>query len=167
MARYDERSGNLYVTELGRVASHYYIAHPTIVLFNEKLSKHMSEAELLSVVSNSAEFEQIAVRDDEVTELEDIRRESCEFDVAGGAENRHGKVNILLQAFISEAWPRSFSLTADMNYVAKNAPRITRGMFEIVLRRGWPSLAYQLLGRCGDDVGVCKCVSGGRWVVWM
>jgi hypothetical protein len=27
MAVYDERSGNLYVTELGRVASHYYIRH--------------------------------------------------------------------------------------------------------------------------------------------
>lgn len=25
MAVFDERSGNLYVTELGRVASHYYI----------------------------------------------------------------------------------------------------------------------------------------------
>lgn len=27
MARFDERSGNLYVTELGRVASHFYIRH--------------------------------------------------------------------------------------------------------------------------------------------
>ena len=44
MARFDERSGNLYVTELGRVASHFYIRHVSIVTFNEMLSRHMDEA---------------------------------------------------------------------------------------------------------------------------
>jgi len=47
MARFDERSGQLYVTELGRVASHYYIRHSSIVAFNEMLRPHMSEAEVL------------------------------------------------------------------------------------------------------------------------
>ena len=46
MARFDERSGQLYVTELGRVASHFYIRHPSIVAFNEMLRPHMSEAEV-------------------------------------------------------------------------------------------------------------------------
>jgi hypothetical protein len=46
MARFDERSGQLYVTELGRVASHFYIRHASIVAFNEKLKPHMSEAEV-------------------------------------------------------------------------------------------------------------------------
>ena len=46
MARFDERSGNLYVTELGRVASHFYVKHNTIVIFNEALKRHMSEAEV-------------------------------------------------------------------------------------------------------------------------
>lgn len=44
MARFDERSGQLYVTELGRVASHFYIRHASIVTFNEQLKKHMDEA---------------------------------------------------------------------------------------------------------------------------
>ena len=47
MARFDERSGQLYVTELGRVASHYYIRHSSIVAFNDMLKPHMSEAEVL------------------------------------------------------------------------------------------------------------------------
>ena len=46
MARFDERSGQLYVTELGRVASHFYIRHSSIVAFNEMLRPHMSEAEV-------------------------------------------------------------------------------------------------------------------------
>lgn len=46
MARFDERSGNLYVTELGRVASHFYIRHASIVVFNEALRRNMNEAEV-------------------------------------------------------------------------------------------------------------------------
>ena len=47
MARFDERSGQLYVTELGRVASHFYIRHKSIVAFNELLKPHMTESEVL------------------------------------------------------------------------------------------------------------------------
>lgn len=46
MARFDEKSGNLYVTELGRVASHFYIKHSSVVTYNELLKPHMSEAEV-------------------------------------------------------------------------------------------------------------------------
>ncbi len=46
MARFEERSGNLGVTELGRVASHYYIRHSSIVTFNELLKNHMTEPEV-------------------------------------------------------------------------------------------------------------------------
>ncbi len=49
MARFDERSGNLYVTELGRVASHFYISHASIVTFNDMLTKHMDEAKVHAV----------------------------------------------------------------------------------------------------------------------
>ena len=49
MARFDERSGNLYVTELGRVASHFYIRHASIVVFNEVLKPNMNEAEVCTM----------------------------------------------------------------------------------------------------------------------
>ncbi len=54
MARFDERSGNLYVTELGRVASHYYIRHSSILVFNEHLKPHMTEADVLSMIAQSS-----------------------------------------------------------------------------------------------------------------
>lgn len=46
MARFDERSGNLYVTDLGRVASHFYIRHSSIIVFSEHLKSHMTEPEV-------------------------------------------------------------------------------------------------------------------------
>ena len=35
MIRYDPRSGNLAVTDLGRVASHFYIQNESVATFNE------------------------------------------------------------------------------------------------------------------------------------
>jgi hypothetical protein len=51
-----------YVTELGRVASHYYIRAPSIVTFNEKLHPHIGEADVLAMMALSSEFESMAVR---------------------------------------------------------------------------------------------------------
>ncbi|CAI5948100.1 unnamed protein product [Closterium sp. NIES-64] len=45
MMRFDERSGQLYVTELGRVASHFYIRYSSVETYNELLRRHMSESE--------------------------------------------------------------------------------------------------------------------------
>lgn len=53
-----------------------------------------------------------------------------------------------LQAYISRARVDSFSLTADMMYVASNAPRIARALFEIAARRKWNSAAGLLLEVC-------------------
>ena len=50
-----------------------------------------------------------------------------------------------VQAYISRARVESFSLIADLNYVSQNAPRICRALFEICLRRGWSTLADQIL----------------------
>lgn len=97
MARFDERSGQLYVTELGRVASHYYIKHDTIRVFNEMLKKNMTEHDILTMLSRSSEFESMAVREEELTELDEILLDSCPFGVKGGIEDQCGKANVLMQ----------------------------------------------------------------------
>ena len=148
MAVFDERSGNLYITELGRIASHFYLQNSSIETYNERLKEHMSMPELLEMVSLSAEFENIKAREDEVLELERLGRKACQVDVRGGAASSHGKVNILLQSYISCAKVEVFSLVMDMAYVGDNAPRIARALFELCLRRGWCSMADMLLGLC-------------------
>lgn len=43
MVRFDPRSGNLAVTDMGRNCSHYYIRHESVSVFNEQLFAHMTE----------------------------------------------------------------------------------------------------------------------------
>jgi activating signal cointegrator complex subunit 3 len=98
MVRFVERTGFLHATDLGRVASFFYIRHASIELFNESFKPHMTEADILAMISQSNEFENIKVRDDEIGELENLMHDACWIrPVKGGAENAHGKVNILLQ----------------------------------------------------------------------
>jgi activating signal cointegrator complex subunit 3 len=37
------------------------------------------------------------VREEELPELERLLRETCPYEVKGGVENKHGKINILMQ----------------------------------------------------------------------
>ena len=203
MVRYDERSGALHATELGRIASHFYVSASSVVAWAECLSPSMTEADFLAMLSRSSEFENIALRDDEAEELESLAKDACPFDVraggggskdkrggrgGGGAGGRggggrygdagedlyskvttapsgggpdatsgrsvaatatkHGKVSVLLQSYVSRARPDAFSLVADSNYVAANAPRLCRAAFEILVRRGWPGAAELALSFC-------------------
>lgn len=63
MIRYDKKTGNFQVTELGRIASHYYITHDSVATYNQLLKPTLSEIELFRVFSLSSEFKHIAVRE--------------------------------------------------------------------------------------------------------
>ncbi len=49
------------------------------------------------MLAQSSEFENMAVREEELPELDNLVRSACPFEVKGGPENKHGKINILLQ----------------------------------------------------------------------
>lgn len=53
----------LQVTELGRIASHYYITNETMQTYNQLLKPTLSEIELFRVFSLSSEFRNITVRE--------------------------------------------------------------------------------------------------------
>lgn len=46
MMRFDEKSGNFYCTELGRIASHFYIHYSSVETYNELLRRHMNDSEV-------------------------------------------------------------------------------------------------------------------------
>jgi len=75
MARFDRRSGNLGVTDLGRIASHYYIKHGTIEAFNNMLMPNLNEAEGMHVLCSSAEFDQLKIRPEELVEIDSLKKE--------------------------------------------------------------------------------------------
>ncbi|XP_043498023.1 activating signal cointegrator 1 complex subunit 3 [Polistes fuscatus] len=145
MIRYNIRTGDVNTTDLGRIASHYYLKYDTVEIFNELSENFMSEADILAMISRSQEFEQLKVRDDEIEELERLCQENCEVVPKGGPENIYGKVNILIQTYLSRGWVDSFSLTSDLAYITQNAVRICRALFEIMLRQNNAIMATRLL----------------------
>jgi antiviral helicase SLH1 len=64
----------------------------------------------------------------------------------GGLHSKQGKVNILLQAYISQAFVEDFALVSDTMYVAQNGGRILRAVLEIAISQRWASVATVLMG---------------------
>ena len=128
----------------GRIASHYYIKHGTIEAFNRMLAPHLSDPDALHVLCSSAEFDQLKVRPEELPEIDSLKKKTI-ISIRGAHDDTSGKVNILLQSYLNKSIVQSFTLQSDMNYVATNASRITRALFEICLRRGWSNLSKHYL----------------------
>ena len=66
------------------------------------------------------------------------------------------KINILLQANISQLRLDGLALMADMVYITQSAGRLMRAIYEIVLCRGWAQLACRTLS-------LCKMISRRMW----
>ncbi len=56
LVKYDRRTGNLQPTDLGRIASYYYVSYHTIATFNEHLKPTMGDIELLRLFTAADEF---------------------------------------------------------------------------------------------------------------
>ncbi|XP_076242802.1 activating signal cointegrator 1 complex subunit obelus isoform X1 [Calliopsis andreniformis] len=145
MIRYDIKTGDFSPTDLGRIASHFYLKYNTVEIFNEIMKPIMTEAQILAMISKSQEFEQLKVREEEIQELENLYESYCTFIPEGGVENLHGKVNILLQTYVSRGHVSLFSLISDQAYVTQNAIRICRALFKIMLRQNNAIMSGRLL----------------------
>ena len=147
LVRFDRRGGNIQVTELGRIASYYYCTHQTMLTFNQLLKPTLSEIELFRVFSLSSEFKYIGIREEEKLELQKLM-ERVPIPIKESIEEPSAKINLLLQAYISQLGLEGLALMADMVYVTQSAARLMRAIFEIVLHRGWAQLADKVLSLC-------------------
>ncbi|XP_076632793.1 activating signal cointegrator 1 complex subunit obelus [Colletes latitarsis] len=145
MIRYNLNTGDLNTTDLGRIASYFYLKYDTVEIFNGLMKPIMSDAEILAMISLAQEFQQLKVRDEEIEELEDLSAQYCELIPRGGCENVHGKVNILLQTYLSRGRIHSFSLISDQAYITQNALRICRALFKIMLRKNNAIMSGRIL----------------------
>jgi activating signal cointegrator complex subunit 3 len=58
--------------------------------------------QLIHLVAHSSEFENIMVREEEQQELAQLIRSYCPLEVKGGSEDKHGKINILIQVLLCQ-----------------------------------------------------------------
>lgn len=147
LLRFDRKSGILQVTELGRIASYYYCTYETMATYNQLLKPTLSEIELFRVFSLSGEFRNITIREEEKLELQKLM-ERVPIPIKESMEEPTAKVNVLLQAYISQLKLEGLALMADMVYVTQSAARLMRAIFEIVLHRGWAQLTDKALSLC-------------------
>ncbi|OVA00708.1 Helicase [Macleaya cordata] len=157
LVKYDRKSGYFQVTDLGRIASYYYISHGTISTYNEHLKPTMGDIELCRLFSLSEEFKYVTVRQDEKMELAKLL-DRVPIPVKESLEEPSAKINVLLQAYISQLKLEGLSLTSDMVFITQSAGRLMRALFEIVLKRGWAQLAEKALN-------LCKMIGKRMWSV--
>uniref|UniRef100_A0A7S1KV15 RNA helicase n=1 Tax=Percolomonas cosmopolitus TaxID=63605 RepID=A0A7S1KV15_9EUKA len=157
MINYNETSGTLLPTDLGRVASHFYIHFLTVTMWNEKFVDSLDETGIMNILSSSKEFENVRVRDDETEDLTNMSKNAsvCPVEVRN-IDSTEGKVNTLLQAYISHSRIKQFSLVSDCVYVTQSAGRLVRALFEIALKRKSASLVDRLLL-------LNKCIEKRMW----
>lgn len=109
MIRYDAKSGALYMTELGRIASHFYISHGSINTINDNLKSVMTMSEVFLLIAECAEFESLKVRDEEMPDLEKLREHACRCPLStkegdkAALGNRESKVQVLIQVCVLTA----------------------------------------------------------------
>ncbi|KAL9003427.1 MAG: hypothetical protein Q9188_003696 [Gyalolechia gomerana] len=147
LVKYDKKTGKLQPTELGRIASHYYITHSSMLTYNHHIQPMITPIELFRVFALSDEFKYIPVRQDEKLELAKLLGR-VPIPVKESIEEPHAKINVLLQAFISRLKLEGLALMADLVYVTQSAGRILRAIFEICLKKGWASVAKTALDLC-------------------
>lgn len=61
MIRYDEQTGDLMPTNIGRTASYFYINVVTMETFNGIITADMTEADIINMMCLASEFSQIQV----------------------------------------------------------------------------------------------------------
>ncbi|KAF6148789.1 hypothetical protein GIB67_038122 [Kingdonia uniflora] len=157
LVKYDRKSGYFQVTDLGRIASFYYITHGTIATYNEHLKPTMGDIELCRLFSLSEEFKYVTVRQDEKMELAKLL-ERVPIPIKENLDESSAKINVLLQAYISQLKLEGLSLTSDMVFITQSAGRLMRALFEIILKRGWAQLAEKALN-------LCKMINNRMWSV--
>ncbi|TFK76028.1 Sec63-domain-containing protein [Pluteus cervinus] len=144
MIIFDRQKGTFQTTSLGRIAAKYYIRHASVEIFNKKFQPRMSEADVLLVLCQSAEFKDIQFREQEVDELKGMMELiPCEVK---GVDTSQDKVNILLQAYVSRVMIQDFALVSDTAFVAQNGGRILRALLEIAISKKWAGVSAVLMG---------------------
>ena len=139
LIRYVPSTGRVHSTELGRIASNYYMSYKTISYFNENLREDMFDEELLNLFSKSNEFSNMKLYSEEQPELKSL---AIKFGLLSGNLTSKKTIEdipkpiILLYAYLNGGYEyKNSSLFMDTMYLVDNSPRIFRAIVEISIHK--------------------------------
>lgn len=156
MIVFDDASFNFIPKDLGRISSDFYLLNESVEIFNQMCDPRATEADVLSMISYSNEFDGIKFREEEAKELTRLSETSAECQIAGNLDTSQGKTNLLLQAYISQSRIMDSALASDSNYVAQNSARICRALFLVGMNRRWGQFSKVMLD-------ICKSIEKRIW----
>ena len=116
-------------TELGRIASFYYIGHETLEIWLRGLRDAACERDVLFLLFDSAEFRNIIYRAEEAEPLKHLA-ELLEIEFE---ETKRTKLLILVMAAFRKIPNQSFSLSCDQNYVIHNMKRLLQALILVLI----------------------------------
>ncbi|CAI4060676.1 hypothetical protein SKDZ_05G2530 [Saccharomyces kudriavzevii ZP591] len=144
---YDAENDVIEATDLGNIASAFYINHSSMNVYSKELDEHTTQIDLFRVFAMSEEFKYMSVRYEEKRELKQLL-EKAPIPIREDIDDPLAKVNVLLQSYFSQLKFEGFALNSDMVFIHQNAGRLLRAMFEICLKRGWGHPTRILLNLC-------------------
>ncbi|KAH9261270.1 hypothetical protein BASA81_000974 [Batrachochytrium salamandrivorans] len=149
LIHYDHRTTfQVQGTALGRITSHYYLSPETMSNFVKVLDGNASSLmDLLRILTVADEFKQISVRHEEKLELAKLA-DRVPIPIKESLDEPSAKVNVLLQAYISNWLLEGYCLRCDLIYVHQSASRLARALFEICLHKRYAQAAINALGLC-------------------
>lgn len=156
MIVFDEVSLHFIPKDLGRISSDFYLLNESVEVFNQLCNPSATEADILSMISMSSEFDNLKFREEEATELSKLMDSAVQCQIGSEIESAQGKTNVLLQSYISRGRIFDSALSSDCNYVAQNSIRICRALFLVGVNRRWGNFTKVMLD-------VCKSIEKRLW----
>jgi len=146
LIRYLRSNATVHSTELGRIASKYYMSYMSIAEFYEKLNDNMYDYELLQLFSKTEEFSNMRIMQEENNELELLKAKFDIFKSKEYDELELCKPIILLQTHLKGGYEfKNSSLHMDSIYIMDNSSRIMRAILEISLHKHLVKTTFLIL----------------------
>ena len=118
LIRYNRNTEAVFSTDMGRIASNYYINVETMSYFMANLKENTPEDRILYHLAHATEFKQLDARKEEYQELQQLVSECQFFDVVKSEFNEaHTKVQVLFESYLKNRAIKTFSLISDMAYI--------------------------------------------------
>lgn len=143
LVEYDQDRRLLRPTELGRIASHYYVTYESMKVYTQNMWEGMHEVDLFRLFALSHEFAHVSVRPDETVQLQEMLA-ACPIAVKESKYTTEAKINVLLQCYISNM-ALSGPLMSELVYVKDSAQRIMRALYDIALERKFGKTARKVM----------------------